>query len=250
MISCAQWGRFPHLIKHMSQIPKHIGIIMDGNRRWAKERGLPAGEGHAAGAENLSKIIEACARRGVETVTMYAFSTENFKKRSKKEIATLFGLVGVWLQRKSQEMKERGVRLAFFGDLTKLPTRVQQKMHRAVDVLKDNERIKCNILMNYGGRLEIIKAIQEIITDGVAADEINEELVERHLYTRGQPDPDLIIRTGGEMRMSNFLIWQMSYSELYFTNTYWPDFNEDELDKATADFAARERRRGGESVLV
>ncbi len=232
----------------MSHIPKHIGIIMDGNRRWAIERGLTASEGHAAGAANLSKIIEACANRGVETVTIYAFSTENFKKRSQKEIATLFELLGIWLQRKSKEMKERGVCLAFLGDLTKLPMRFQQKIHHAVDVLKTNERIKCNILMNYGGRTEIVKAIQEIVNEGIAADEINEELIEKHLYTKGQSDPDLIIRTGGEMRISNFLIWQMSYSELYFTNTHWPDFDEGELDKAMADFAVRDRRRGGEST--
>src|SRR3989339_1373869 len=232
----------------MSHIPKHIGIIMDGNRRWAKERGLSAGDGHAAGAENLSKIIEACAKRGVETVTIYAFSTENFKKRSRKEIATLFGLVGIWLQRKSEEMKERGVCLAFLGDLTKLPERLQHKINHAVDVMKDNERIKCNVLMNYGGRPELVNAFKEIVNKGISADEINEELIEQHLYTKGQSDPDLMIRTGGEMRVSNFLIWQLSYSELYFTDTYWPDFNEAELDKALEEYARRERRLGGDVV--
>ena len=232
----------------MSHIPKHIGIIMDGNRRWAKERGLSAGDGHAAGAENLSKIIEACAKRGVETVTIYAFSTENFQKRSRKEVATLFELLGVWLQRKSQEMKERGVFLAFLGDLSKLPERVQQKINHAVEILKDNERIKCNVLMNYGGRPEIVNAFKEIVKKGIVADKINEELIEQHLYTKGQSDPDLMIRTGGEMRLSNFLIWQLSYSELYFTDTYWPDFNEAELDKALEEYARRERRLGGDVV--
>lgn len=231
----------------MSQIPKHIGIIMDGNRRWAKERGLSSSDGHAAGVENLTNILEACANRGVETVTIYAFSTENFKKRSRKEIAGLFGLVGVWLQRKSKEMKEKGVCLAFLGDLTKLPVRLQNKIHHAVDVLKDNERIKCNILMNYGGRPELVNAFKEIVKSGIAADEINEALIEQHLYTKGQSDPDLMIRTGGEMRVSNFLIWQLSYSELYFTDTYWPDFNEAELDKALAEYARRERRLGGDA---
>ncbi len=134
----------------MSHIPKHIGIIMDGNRRWAKERGMTASEGHAAGVENLTTILEACAKRGIETVTIYAFSTENFKKRSQKEIATLFDLLGLWLQRKSNVMRERGVCLAFLGDLSKLPERLQHKIHHAVDVLKTNERIKCNVLMNYG----------------------------------------------------------------------------------------------------
>lgn len=230
----------------MSHIPKHIGIIMDGNRRWAKERGLSSGDGHAAGAENLSVILEACAKRGVETVTIYAFSTENFHKRSRKEIATLFGLLGVWLQRKSGEMKDRGVFLAFLGDLSKLPQRLQKKIHRTVDVLKDNERIKCNVLMNYGGRPELVNAFQEIVKRGVVADEINEELIAQHLYTKGQTDPDFMIRTGGEMRLSNFLIWQLSYSELYFTDTYWPDFHEKELDDALAEYARRERRLGGD----
>lgn len=233
----------------MSQlIPKHIGIIMDGNRRWAKERGLTASEGHAAGAENLTRIIETCADRGIETVTIYAFSTENFKKRSAKEIATLFELLGIWMQRKAKIMKEKGVRLAFLGDLSKLPERLQEKISHAVDVLKDNERIKCNILMNYGGRPELVNAFKEIVKKGITADEINEELIEQHLYTKGQSDPDLMIRTGGEMRVSNFLIWQLSYSELYFTNTYWPDFNEAELDKALAEYARRERRLGGDVV--
>lgn len=232
----------------MSHIPKHIGIIMDGNRRWAKERGLTASEGHAAGVENLTTLLEACANRGIETVTIYAFSTENFKKRSRKEIAALFGLVGVWLQRKSNEMKEKGVCLAFLGDLSKLPDRLQHKIGHAVEVLKDNERIKCNILMNYGGRPELVNAFKEIVKKGIAADEINEELIEQHLYTKGQSDPDLMIRTGGEMRVSNFLIWQLSYSELYFTDTYWPDFNEVELDKALAEYTRRERRLGGDVV--
>jgi len=232
----------------MSQIPKHIGIIMDGNRRWAKERGLTASDGHAAGAENLTRIVEACAKRGVETVTIYAFSTENFKKRSQKEIATLFELLGIWLQRKSKEMKKNGVKLAFLGDLTKLPDRLQQKIGHAVDVLKTNERIKCNILMNYGGRPELVNAFKEIVKNGITADEINEELIEQHLYTKGQSDPDLMIRTGGEMRVSNFLIWQLSYSELYFTNTFWPAFDEGELDKALLDYAGRQRRFGGETL--
>lgn len=223
---------------------------MDGNRRWAKERGLSTADGHAAGAETLSKILEACAKRGVETVTIYAFSTENFQKRSRKEVAALFELLGVWLQRKSEEMKERGVFLAFLGDLSKLPERLQHKIHRTVDVLKDNERIKCNVLMNYGGRPELVHAFQEIVKKGIVADEINEALIEQHLYTKGQQDPDFMIRTGGEMRLSNFLIWQLSYSELYFTDTYWPDFDERELDKALAEYARRERRMGGDVVAT
>lgn len=228
-------------------VPKHIGIIMDGNRRWAKQRGLSASQGHEAGFAALMNIIEAAAERGVSTMTIYAFSTENFKKRSAAEIAGLFELLIAGLKREAKRMKEHGVRLAFLGELAKVPERVQRNIHKAVDLLKSNERIKCNILFNYGGRTEIVSAIRSLIEAGNSSKEINEELVSQHLYTKGQPDPDLIIRTGGEMRLSNFLIWQMSYSELYFTDTLWPDFDAACLDKALADYAGRARRFGGQN---
>lgn len=234
----------------MEKIPKHIGIIMDGNRRWAKQRGLSAAEGHRAGYDNLHRIVEACAERGIETVTVYALSTENLKKRSAKELAAIFTLLTEGLKREAGRMKEKGVKLAFLGELKKLPERLQRNIKEAVDLLKDNERIKCNIMLNYGGRPELVRAIKEIVKEGKAADEINEELVGKHLYTKGQADPDLLIRTGGELRISNFLIWQMSYAEFYFTDTYWPDFDEKALDDALAEYARRSRRYGGQDSKV
>lgn len=232
----------------MTQIPKHIGIIMDGNRRWAKQRGLSASEGHRAGLEALSRVVEAAADRGVSIVTVYAFSTENFKKRSAAEIAGLFELLVTGLSREVKRMKKIGVQLDFLGEIKRLPERVQRNMKQAMTLLKDNERVKCNIMFNYGGRTEIVRAIQEMIASGKSAKDINEEMVQQHLYTKGQPDPDLIIRTGGELRISNFLIWQMSYSELYFTDTLWPDFDAKALDLALDEYARRARRFGGQDV--
>lgn len=223
---------------------------MDGNRRWAKQRGLTTPQGHAAGFEALMKIIEAASQRGVSTITIYAFSTENFKKRSAAEIAGLFELLITGLRREAKRMKENGIKIDFLGELKRLPERVQRNISQAVSLLKDNERIKCNIMFNYGGRTEIVRAIQELIESGKPAKEINEELVSQHLYTRGQPDPDLIIRTGGEMRLSNFLLWQMSYSELYFTDVLWPDFDEACLDAALVEYDQRSRRFGGQDKTV
>jgi undecaprenyl diphosphate synthase len=234
----------------MNQVPKHIGFIMDGNRRWAKERGLTTKDGHEAGVNALSGLVEACAKRGVETVTVYALSTENLKKRSAKELADIFGILFNWMRRERKRLQNDGVKVAFLGQLKRLPQKVQTAMTELMDTVKHNERVKCNIMVGYGGRLEIIKAVQEIVKEGIPANEINEELISRHLYTKDSPDPDLIIRTGGDKRISNFLIWQMSYAELYFTKTYWPDFNEAELDKALEDYAGRARRYGGQDVAL
>jgi len=231
-------------------VPKHIGIIMDGNRRWAKQRHLSTKEGHKAGMEALANIVEVAADRGVEVLTVYAFSSENFKKRSAKEVYALFELLVEGLRRERKRMKKIGVNLSFLGELKTLPSRVQRNMKEAMQVLKHNERIKCNIMFNYGGRSEIVRAMQEIIDSGTAADQINEEMINQHLYTKGLPDPDLIIRTGGEFRLSNFLIWQMSYSELYFTDILWPDFDEKALDAALEDYAERSRRFGGQDAVA
>jgi len=238
------------LNNYMNQVPKHIGFIMDGNRRWAKERGLSQQAGHEAGANALMNIIEACAKQGVETVTVYALSTENLKKRSSKEIAGLFQILVSWLGRERSRMKKNGVRVTFLGGLRDLPKKIQRATQEAMDVLKTNERIKCNIMLNYGGRNELINAVKDIVKEGVPADQINEELISSHLYTKNSSDPDLIIRTGGDKRISNFLIWQMSYAELYFTNTYWPDFDEKELEIALQDFAKRSRRFGGQDLVL
>ncbi len=221
---------------------------MDGNRRWAKERGLSVAQGHEAGIAALSKLVEACAKRGVETVTVYALSTENLKKRSAVELADIFGILFRWIARERSRLQQNGIRVAFLGQLKRLPEKVQTAMNELMQTVKMNERIKLNVMVNYGGRDEIIRAVQTMMQEGVSAKEVNEELISKHLYTKDSPDPDLIIRTGGEQRLSNFLIWQMSYSELYFTNTYWPDFDEPELDKALVDYAGRSRRFGGGEV--
>ena len=231
------------------QLPKHIGIIMDGNRRWARQRGLSDVEGHKAGLETLAKLLDYCAERGVQIVTVYAFSTENFKNRGRKEVFALFELIVSALRREMGRMKEMGVSISFLGRLKALPKKVQRNMKEAVNILKHNERIKCNIMFNYGGRLEIVEAMKDIMASGKGADEINEELISQYLYTKGLPDPDLIIRTGGELRLSNFLIWQMSYSELYFTDVLWPDFDEKCLDKALDEYLRRVRKFGGQSPV-
>lgn len=230
-------------------IPKHIGFIMDGNRRWAKHEGLPTSQGHAAGGQALANIIEECAKLGVETITVYALSTENLEKRMKSEIKGIFSLLSNWITKKQNQLNQNGISLQFFGKLDALPESLQRKMNKITNVLKDNERIKLNVLLNYGGRAEIVESVQRIIKDGTPASEINEELISKNLYTQGLPDPDLIIRTGGQKRLSNFLIWQMSYSELYFTDTLWPDFNQLELQKAIQDFSSRKRRFGGQDIL-
>lgn len=223
---------------------------MDGNRRWAKERGLSVAEGHEAGVKSLSKIIEACAERGVDTVTVYALSTENLKKRSAKEVADIFSILFKWIARERKRLKEKGVKVAFLGQIMRLPQKVNTAMTELMSVLKDNERIKCNIMVNYGGRDEIVHAVQDLIKEGVPASEVNEKMISKHLYTKDSPDPDLIIRTGGDKRISNFLIWQMSYAELYFTSTYWPAFDEKELDKALAEYTTRSRRLGGQDQVA
>jgi undecaprenyl diphosphate synthase len=226
-------------------VPKHIAFIMDGNRRWARERGLTTKQGHEAGFQKLIEMIEICASRGVEIVTIYALSTENIKKRSKTEIATLFGLITREFVRSRKRLQEHGVQLSFYGKIKQLPKDVQDVCIESMKELKDQSRIKCNIMLNYGGRDEIVQAVQSIVAAGIDIKEINEELISEHLYTRGLPDPDLIVRTGGDIRLSNFLIWQMSYSELAFTSTLWPDISETELDTIFDDYARRSRRFGG-----
>jgi undecaprenyl diphosphate synthase len=233
-----------------NNIPKHIAFIMDGNRRWAKERGLSPSEGHAAGAEALMRMVEACAKRGIEIITVYALSTENLEKRSKTELAGIFGLLVKELVAKRGMLKENGVSLSFLGKLKHLPHKVQEVCDEAVSELKDMSRVKCNIMLNYGGRDEIVTAMQDIMQSGVNMRDINEEMISKHLYTKGMPDPDLIVRTGGQLRLSNFLIWQMSYSELAFTDTLWPDMNEAVLDALLEDYAVRSRRFGGGDVAA
>jgi undecaprenyl diphosphate synthase len=227
----------------------HIGFIMDGNRRWAEQRGLSSTQGHAAGAKALEEIIEACAKHGVSTITVYALSTENLQKRLQKELAGIFKLMGQWITKKHKHLQKHGIGLHFFGRLNELPQSLQRKIHKVNQVVKHNERIKLNVMLNYGGRSEIVDAVKHLIQDGVPAAKVNETLISQKLSTKDCPDPDLIIRTGGQKRISNFLIWQSSYAELYFTDVLWPDFNEAELKKALADYASRTRRFGGQDSL-
>jgi undecaprenyl diphosphate synthase len=225
-------------------IPQHIAIIMDGNRRWAKARGLSVNEGHEAGAKNLDRIVKKAEELGVKHLTVYTLSTENWRKRTAKEVHGIFNLLLRILKEKKEEYENEGVKLFVLGNFQAFPRKVARGISEMLKIVLKHERIKLNLALNYGGRDEIIQAIQEIIREGTPPEQVNEALVARHLYTNGQPDPDLIIRTGGEIRLSNFLLWQMSYSELYFTDTLWPDFGPRELDKAIAEFQRRRRRFG------
>lgn len=225
-------------------IPQHIGIIMDGNRRWAQARGLSVNKGHEAGAENLSKIVEHCEQLGVKTLTVYALSTENWRQRTKKEVVGLFNLLLKIVKEKKEEYQKKGIKMAVLGYFQAFPRKVVRVIDEMLKVVKKHERMKVNVALNYGGRDEIVRAVQEIIKKGIPASKVNEELISRHLYTNGGPDPDLIIRTGGEARLSNFLLWQASYSELYFTDILWPDFNPKELDKAITEYQKRQRKFG------
>lgn len=225
-------------------IPKHIGIIMDGNRRWAAKRGLTASDGHEAGARNLVKIVERCLELRVRTLTIYALSTENWRVRARKEVEAIFNLLIRMVKEKKEEYKRKGVKLAVLGDFQAFPRKVVRAIKEMLKIVKTHERLKINVALNYGGRDEIITAVKRILRDGFPPEKINEASFSKFLYTNGEPDPDLIIRTGGEIRISNFLLWQMSYSELYFTDILWPDFHPADLDKAIAEYQKRRRRFG------
>ena len=225
-------------------IPRHIGIIMDGNRRWARERGFSKFEGHKAGIENVGKIVKFCAKKGIKILTLYALSTENWLKRSKNELSGLMKLFRKFMLEKRDDLNKEGVRLTILGDISVFPKSLQKVIHETVEMLDKNNRFQFNVALNYGGRKEIIRAIRKIMKKGISPEEIDEKLISQNLYTQGQPDPDLIIRTGKEQRISNFLIWQASYAELYFPNIFWPEFDEKELDQALSEFSRRQRRFG------
>jgi undecaprenyl diphosphate synthase len=230
------------------QVPTHVAIIMDGNGRWALARGLPRLVGHRAGTENLRRIITACVEFGVKYLTIYAFSTENWG-RPREEVEGLLHILEDVIDRELGELNKEGVQLRHIGRLERLDPKLQEKVLDAVELTKHNERLILNVAFNYGGRDEIVYAIQKMINDGVKSEEVNSDLVSRYLFTAGVPDPDLIIRTSGELRVSNFLIWQGAYSEWYVTSVYWPDFNKDEFRKALDTFAQRDRRFGGLSQV-
>ncbi|HPT66383.1 MAG TPA: polyprenyl diphosphate synthase [Candidatus Woesebacteria bacterium] len=226
------------------KLPKHIAIIMDGNRRWAVKKGLSASDGHKAGAQNLEKIVNYCRDIGIKNITVYALSTENWRHRSAEEVKGIFNLLINVVKTKRQEYKKSGIKFFVLGNFQAFPFKVKNALKKILNTVLDDERIKFNVALNYGGRDEIVNAIKNIVKDGVKAHEINEELVSKYLYTKDQPDPDLIIRPGGEFRLSNFLLWQMSYAELFFTDILWPDFTPKELEKAIYWYQQRDRRMG------
>lgn len=225
-------------------VPAHVGIIMDGNGRWAKARGLPRTAGHRQGAENLRRILEGAVEFGVKILTIYAFSTENWK-RPKPEVRGLMSLFDYYFDRELDELNKHGVQLRHAGQMEGTSNRLRKKILRAVERTKHNNKLILNVAFNYGGRDEIVNAVREIMRNGIDPEVIDEDMISQHLYTRGLPDPDLIIRTSGEFRTSNFLIWQGAYAEYYVTPTYWPDFGKAELYEALLTFSKRQRRYGG-----
>jgi undecaprenyl diphosphate synthase len=225
------------------RLPRHVAMIMDGNGRWALSRGLPRLAGHKAGTENLRRVIRASVEFGIKYLTIYAFSTENWG-RPPEEVKGLMYILEDVIDKELAELNKEGVQLRHIGRLERLAPSLQKKVLRAVELTKNNDRLILNVAFNYGGRDEIVNAIQNIMKDGIAPEEVTDELVSRYLYTAGVPDPDLIIRTSGELRVSNFLIWQAAYSEWYVTPTYWPDFNKEEYRRALETFAGRDRRYG------
>jgi undecaprenyl diphosphate synthase len=216
---------------------------MDGNGRWARSRGLPRLAGHQAGTENIRRILETCVEHGIKVLTLYAFSTENWGRPS-AEVRGLMRILEQTLDRELLELHENGVQLRHIGRLEGIAEGLKQKVREAIELTKHNDRIILNVAFNYGGRAEIVDAARRIAENGVEPDRLDEDLFSQYLYTAGLPDPDLIIRTAGELRISNFLIWQSAYSEYYATPTYWPDFDEEELYEALLEYSRRERRFG------
>jgi undecaprenyl diphosphate synthase len=225
------------------KIPRHVAMIMDGNGRWALSHGLPRVAGHKAGTENLRRVIRATVEFGIKYLTIYAFSTENWG-RPTEEVQGLMGILQDVIDRELHELHGEGVQLRHIGRLERLDPKIQAKVLKAIDLTKDNDRLILNIAWNYGGRDEIVCAIQKIMKDGIAPENVTDEMVSQYMFTAGVPDPDLVIRTSGELRVSNFLIWQVAYSEWYVTPTYWPDFDKAEYRRALEAFAARDRRYG------
>ncbi|MEG1287701.1 MAG: isoprenyl transferase [Clostridium sp.] len=231
-----------------NNVPKHIAIIMDGNGRWAKEKNLPRTMGHKAGVETIRRIIKESHVLGIKYLTLYAFSTENWK-RPKDEVGALMKLLVEYLRNEIEELNSNGVVIKILGDTTKLTAECQKEINDAVDLTKNNKGVVVNIAFNYGGRDEILRAVKEVSKDVkkdiLDIDNITDDIFEKYLYTKGTPDPDLIIRPSGEKRISNFLLWQCAYSEFWYSNVNWPDFKENDLHKAIYDYQNRDRRFGG-----
>lgn len=224
-------------------LPNHVAIIMDGNGRWAASHGMSRSEGHRAGTENLRRIIEAFIRRGVRYLTLFAFSTENWH-RPDGEVRALLEIVDEVIRAEVDELHREDVRLRHIGRLDRLPMELRRSICESIELTKHNSRMTLCVAFDYGGRAEIVDAVRSMIADEVKAEDVSEELLRQYMYTNEMPDPDLIIRTSGEQRLSNFLIWQSAYAEYYTTPVYWPDFDEVEVDKAIEAFGVRKRRFG------
>lgn len=231
-----------------TRLPQHIAIIMDGNRRWAKERQIAVALGHKAGVTTLRNIIQVAAEIGIKILTVYAFSKENWH-RSKEEISTLLFLFEYYIQKERESLYENGIRFQVLGNLKGMPAKLQKEFKKTIDLTADNQKLIFNLAFNYGARaewVEVVKTIAEKVKNNqITLEEITDAAIEKHLYTNGLPDPDLLIRTSGEQRISNFLLWQLAYTELWFTNTFWPDFTTADFLSAIIEYQKRQRRFGG-----
>jgi undecaprenyl diphosphate synthase len=238
-----------HHFPSLNPVPQHIAVIMDGNRRWAQRRSLPVAMGHASGARRVRDVVKTCTERGIKFLTLFAFSTENWK-RPEEEVSGLMGLLSLYLQKEVHDMATQGVRLKIIGDTSGFSTRIQSLIHDAQANTAHNSAITLTIAINYGGRWDMLQAFKgwQAAHPGESADQLNESALAPYLSTAYAPEPDLLIRTGGEARVSNFMLWQLAYTELYFTDVLWPAFGAAELEQAIASFAQRDRRFGGGSM--
>jgi undecaprenyl diphosphate synthase len=225
-------------------VPCHVAIIMDGNGRWAARRGLPRIAGHERGTDNIRRITFAAGELGIKYLTLWAFSTENWR-RPPEEIRGIMRILGEAIERETEELHRQGAQLRHIGSLEGLEPELQQAVRDAIALTRDNDRLVLTLAFNYGGRQELVAAVRRVVASGVSPAEVDERLIAEHLFTRDIPDPDLIIRTSGEHRISNFFLWQAAYAELFFTPVLWPDFGPDDLRAAVRDYARRERRFGG-----
>ncbi len=231
-------------MESITSLPRHVALIMDGNGRWAEKRGIPRLEGHRAGVKNVRPVIKSLNNHNIEYVTLYAFSTENWS-RPEEEVDGLFHLLENIIDKEARELHKNNIRIRHIGSLDGLSQELQKSIKRAINLTAKNDGMTLGVALNYGGREEILNAIRIIVENKVPPQNIDEMLFSRHLYAADFPDVDLVIRTGGEIRTSNFLIWQTAYSEYYFTPVFWPDFNEEKLEKALATYGRRQRRFGG-----
>ncbi|MFC2034003.1 polyprenyl diphosphate synthase [Chloroflexota bacterium] len=231
-------------VKKFTKLPAHIAIVPDGNGRWAEQRGLSRLNGHHAGAENMHRMIEYLNEYPIKYLTFYGFSTENWS-RPKEEVDGLFQLLVEFVQQYVPEFHEKGIKLRHLGRLNELPENLQETINEAIELTKNNPGMTLNIAFNYGGRTEILDAIRHLIAEGIKPEDINKEIFDKYLYTAGLPDVDLLIRTGDELRLSNFLIWQTAYSEYHFTKVLWPNFGKKDINKALLSYSRRLRRFGG-----